>query len=165
MKTPIYRLIVLLLVITCSFSTAFSQENADYKGQIAKINKEMKANMLSGNNDASLKFYTDDAISMPAYEPMHVGIEAIKKANEEMAKSGWKVTAFEPTTFKISSSGKLVTEVGTYKISFKGPGADMAMDDVGKYLTVYQVQADKSLKVKIETWNSDKNPMEQEKKK
>ena len=163
MKKTILLSAALVTMILWTATTAYAQTNADYKSQIAKINMEMKANMLSGNDNANLKLYTNDAISMPSYEPMHEGIDAIRKANEEMKKSGWKVTAFEPTTYKVSSSGKFVTEVGTYKISMKGPGMEMGMDDVGKYLTVYEVQPDKSLKIKIEIWNTDKNPMEQKK--
>jgi ketosteroid isomerase-like protein len=161
MKPSILRTIALLAIVCWSANAAFSQSNADLKAKIEKINMDMKKAMLSGDNASNLKYYTKDAISMPSYEPMHDGIEAIRKSNEEMAKSGWKVTAFEPTTLKVNSSGNLVTEVGTYKITFKGPmdGKEVSMDDVGKYLTVYEVQADKSLKIKIETWNSDMNPM------
>jgi ketosteroid isomerase-like protein len=33
------------------------------------------------------------------------------------------------------------------------------MEDTGKYLTLWEKQADGSLKIKVETWNTDKNPM------
>jgi hypothetical protein len=39
------------------------------------------------------------------------------------------------------------------------PGMEKPMDDRGKYLTIWEKQKDGSLKVKIETWNSDINPM------
>jgi ketosteroid isomerase-like protein len=32
------------------------------------------------------------------------------------------------------------------------------MDDHGKYLTIWEKQKDGSLKIKIETWNSDVDP-------
>jgi ketosteroid isomerase-like protein len=35
------------------------------------------------------------------------------------------------------------------------------MEDHGKYLTVWEKQKDGSLKVKVETWNSDVDPMSQ----
>jgi hypothetical protein len=31
-------------------------------------------------------------------------------------------------------------------------------NDVGKYMTVYEIQEDGSLKIKAETWNTDLNP-------
>jgi ketosteroid isomerase-like protein len=39
------------------------------------------------------------------------------------------------------------------------PGMDKPMDDHGKYLTIWEKQKDGSLKVKVETWNSDVQPM------
>jgi len=39
------------------------------------------------------------------------------------------------------------------------PNMDKPMDDYGKYLTVWEKQKDGSLKIKIETWNSDVDPM------
>jgi len=103
--------------------------------------------------------YTPDAISLPSYEPMHEGIAAIRKASEEMAKSGWKCNSFETTTLKIIPNGNLITEVGTYKINMSMTGMDKPMEDMGKYLTIWEKQKDGSLKVKVETWNSDNNPM------
>jgi len=39
------------------------------------------------------------------------------------------------------------------------PGMDKPMDDQGKYLTIWEKQKDGSMKVKVETWNSDADPM------
>lgn len=151
--------ICLLSVTLFMTSVAFSQTPAEYKTKIEKINKEMAKYMLEGNTEKTLSMYTADAISMPSYEPMHEGIAAIRKSSEEMAKSGWKCNSFETITLKVISSGNLITEIGTYKINMSMPGMDKPMDDHGKYLTIWEKQNDGALKVKIETWNSDVNPM------
>ena len=39
------------------------------------------------------------------------------------------------------------------------PNMDKPMEDHGKYLTIWEKQKDGSLKVKVETWNSDVDPM------
>lgn len=155
-----------IVLSTCSFfvvllmaSAAFSQTSAEYKAKIETINKEMRKNMLEGNSEKSLSLYTADAISLPSYEPIHDGIAAIRKATEEMAKTGWKCQAFETSTLKVIPNGNLITEIGTYKITMTMPGMEKPMDDHGKYLTVWEKQTDGSLKVKIETWNSDVYPM------
>ena len=151
--------ISLLSVILFMASAAFSQTAAEYKTKIETINKEMTKYMLEGNTEKTLSLYTEDAISMPSYEPMHDGIAAIRKASEEMAKSGWKCNSIEATTLKVIPNGNLITEIGTYKISMSMPGMDKPMDDHGKYLTLWEKQKDGSLKVKIETWNTDVDPM------
>jgi ketosteroid isomerase-like protein len=115
--------------------------------------------MLEGNNEKLLSLYTDDAISMPSYQPIHDGIAAIRKANDEMAKTGVKYNSFVPVTLKVIANGNLITEIGTYKISMSIPKMDKPIDDNGKYLTIWEKQKDGSLKVKVEIWNSDVNPM------
>lgn len=159
MKRTIVFTTCLLFVVLFMASVAFSQTPAEYKTKIEMINKEMVKYMLEGNTEKSLSLYTADAISLPSYEPMHDGIAAIRKAMEEMVKSGWKCTSFEPTTLKVIPNGNQVTEIGSYKIRMTMPGMDKPMDDHGKYLTVWEKQKDGSLKVKIETWNSDVDPM------
>jgi ketosteroid isomerase-like protein len=149
----------LVLIAFFTVNVAFSQTPAEYKTKIEKINKDMLKNMLEGDMEKNLSLYTADAISMPSYEPMHDGIAAIRKANEEMTKSGMKITSFEPVTLKVLVNGNMITEIGTYKISMSMPGMENAMDDHGKYLTIWEKQKDGSLKVKIETWNTDVNPM------
>ena len=150
--------IYLLLAALLMGGTGYSQSAADYKMKIEKINKEMAKYMIEGNTEQNLALYTPDAISLPSYEPIHEGIEAIKKASEDMKNSGWKCTMFEPTTLKVIPSGNLITEIGTYKITMVMPDSKK-MDDQGKYVTIWEKQSDGSLKVKVETWNTDNNPM------
>ncbi len=159
MKTIYLKSVAFMFVMMFAASVAYSQSSAEYKTKIESINKEMAKNTLSGNSAKNLSLYTDDAISLPANEPMADGLPAIRKSNEEMMKSGVKVTAFELTTYKLMVNGNQVTEIGTYKISMTMPGTDKPIDDHGKYLTVWEKQKDGSLKIKIETWNSDVNPM------
>jgi len=154
---------VIMIVALFAAITMYSQQSAkDYQLKIENLNKEMTKYMLEGNHEKSLSMYTADAISMPANEPMREGIAAIRKGAEEMAKMDMKVTLFEPTTLKVIPDGKLITEIGTYKIELTVPGMDQPVVDHGKYLTLWEKQTDGSLKVKVEIWNSDLNPMEQQ---
>ena len=159
MKKINFNSALIVLFFLFSAGNAFAQTNAEYKTKIEAMNKEMVKNMLNGTSLNHFDIYAQDAISMPSYEPMREGLPAIKKASEDMVKSGVKFTAFEPTIVKILVNGNMITEIGKYKITLTMPGMDNPMDDHGKYLTVYEKQPDGSLKVKIETWNSDVNPM------
>jgi ketosteroid isomerase-like protein len=155
------RSVVMIVTFFAAIITYSQQSPRDYKSEIEDLNKEMVRNMLEGNLEKSFSMYTSDAISMPSNEPMREGIAAIRKGAEEMAKMNMKITSFEPTTLKVMADGKLITEIGTYKIKLTMPGMDQPVEDHGKYLTIWEKQADKSLKVKVEIWNSDINPMEQ----
>jgi ketosteroid isomerase-like protein len=148
-----------MIVVLFTANIALSQSNSDYKTKIESINKEMAKNMIEGNTEKLLSLYTEDAISMPNYQPIQEGIAAIRTANAEMSKNGVKYNFFTPTTLKVIANGNLITEIGTYKISMSMPNMDKPMEDQGKYLTIWEKQKDGSLKVKIEIWNSDVNPM------
>ena len=147
------------LVIFFTAIEGFSQTSSEYKTKIQALSGEMAKCMVDGNVEKMLAMYTTDAISMPSYQPMQDGIAAIKAANSAMASSGMKYNSFELTTLKVIANGNMINEIGTYKINASMPGMDKPMDDHGKYLTVWEKQKDGSLKIKIETWNSDVDPM------
>ncbi len=148
-----------LIIALMSVAVRGFSQSEDYKAKIQALTQEMSKAMMEGNIEKGLSMYAPDAISMPSYEPMHEGIAAIRMANEDMAKKGMKYNSFELTTLKVMPYGNMINEIGTYKINASMPGMDKPMDDHGKYLTVWEKQKDGSLKVKIEIWNSDIDPM------
>ena len=99
----------MVLVMLFTTSTIYSQTSSEYKAKIEAINKDMAVAMVKGDHEKMMALYTPDAISMPSYEPMQEGINAIKKASEAMANSGWKCNSFEPTTLKVMVNGNLIT--------------------------------------------------------
>lgn len=161
MKKTILTLSLTLVVIFFASISGIAQTNDQYKTQIEKLNKEMVEAMLAGNADKSMSFYAADVISLPNYDKMLEGKDALRKSNEAMTKAGWKVQSFAPVTLKVTSCDKTIIEIGTFKISFSMEGMPKPIEDVGKYVTIWEKQADGSLKIKIETWNTDSNPMDQ----
>jgi ketosteroid isomerase-like protein len=97
---------------------------------------------------------------------MMKGIDACKKSSQEMMESGMKMTAFKSTVTDVMQDGNTVVDIGTYEITMMLPQmGDQPWSDHGKYMTIWEMQEDGSLKVKVETWNTDVNPwMEMEKK-
>jgi ketosteroid isomerase-like protein len=159
MKTLVIRSGFALLMVTVFSISAVSQTNDEIRDKIVKINQQMAKAMMEGNSQAALGFYTKDAISLPNYGEMVKGIDAIKKSNDEMLSSGMKVNSMEFNTVMVNTYGNVVSEIGTYKMNATMPGMANPIDDTGKYLTLWEKQPDGSLKIKVETWNTDKNPM------
>jgi ketosteroid isomerase-like protein len=151
---------ILTLLFVLSGISLQAQTEEELKAKIEKINSKLAKAMMEGDYEKGLSFYTEDAISMPNYSPMLKGIEAIKASNAEMMKSGAKIKSFEAKTKKIISCGDMIIEIGKYTISMEMPGMEEPMNDNGKYITIWEKQSDGSLKVKIDTWNTDINPME-----
>jgi len=164
MKNILSKTALLSFVFVVSAIVASAQSDAELKTKIEKLNQEIGAAMVSGDYDKGLSFYTKDVISLPNYQPMLRGVDAIKKSNEEMAKAGWKVNDFKINTMSVTSCNNMITEIGTFQISFTMQDMDKPMTDVGKYITIWEKQQDGSLKIKIETWNTDNYPVKEEKK-
>ncbi len=153
------KLFVTLFALALSATLVYAQDTAELKEKIQTINNRLAEMMVSGEEEAMWEYYSDDIISMPSYQPMMKGIEACKKASEEMMSSGMKMTAFKSTVTDIMQSGNLVVDIGTYEITMMLPQmGDQPWSDHGKYMTIWEMQDDGSLKVKVETWNTDVNP-------
>ena len=153
MKKCLFILISVLLALSAISA-------GDLKDEINKINRELERNMLSGNFKEQLKFYTDDAYSLPNFSPMMHGMDEFLHSHKQAEAMGMKVKKFKLETVDILDGGNFVVDIGKYSITMTMEGMPDPIDDAGKYLTVYERQEDGSLKIIAETWNADENPME-----
>ena len=115
--------------------------------------------ILSGESEPMLKMYTENAVSMPSYQPMIMGLEAIKANSAEQPPMNMKT--FELVTTDVLVSGNFIIDIGTYNLTMEmadAPGGEVK--DNGKYLTLFEIQKDGSLLIKADTWNTDLNPWE-----
>jgi len=134
-----------------------SPDVAQVRKTIEAMNDKSEKDMVSGVWDTTLATYADDAVSMPNFDPMSKGKKAIKAQYGRMMGSGMKFTKIDFTTTDVQVSGEYAYEIGTYTMTFEMPPMGQ-MTDEGKYLTVYQHDKDGSWKVKVETWNTNKQP-------
>ena len=158
MKKTILTPVVFILLLAIPALNTFAQSKDKLKTKLEKLGTELAEAMVAGDYEKSLSFYAEDAISLPSYEPMLMGVEEIRKSAEGMTASGVKVTSFETHIKEIQTCGDMIIEIGLYKISMSVPGSPESMSDHGKYMTIWEKQSDKTLKIKIETWNTDVNP-------
>ena len=157
------KLFLFLFAVLFTTSLLNAQDTAELKKKIQAMNDEGAKKMISGD-ESMWANYTEDVISMPSYEPMLRGIEACKQSYKKMTEAGMKMTAFKSIVTDVIDAGNYIIDIGSYKISMSMPGMDMPWDDHGKYMTIWEKQDDGSLKVKVETWNTDVNPWEEMKK-
>ena len=156
------KLFSLFLIVLFTAAMMQAQDMTDLKNKLQMMNDEFARKMVAGDMESMWGYYSDDVISMPSYEPMLKGIEACKESAKKMEESGMKMTAFKMTVTDIIQSGNLVIDIGIYELTMTMPQmGDMPWDDNGKYITVWEIQDDGSMKVKVETWNTDVNPWEE----
>jgi len=159
------KLFLFTLVFAFLASCSKVQDMDALKEKVQKMNDEAAKMMVANDAAGMWANYSEDVISMPSYEPMLRGIEACKQSYKKMTEAGIKMTAFKSTVTDVMEAGNLVVDIGTYEITMTIPEmGDMPYTDHGKYMTIWEKQDDGSLKVKVETWNSDVNPWEEMKK-
>lgn len=150
----------LVLVTFVFLSNSFAQDQEKLKAKIEEMNKTIVKCMLENDMATMFKLYTDDIISMPSYQPTIKGIAKVKELSDMQANSGWKTKHFEIKSTDFLFSGNLIVEIGTYDMSMSGPNVPDWPDN-GKYMTIWEQQPDGSLKIKVETWNTNANPWAQ----
>lgn len=149
---------LLLFCILFLFSCAPPAPNlVEVRKAIDAMNEKGEKDLLAGTMDTTLGHYTDDAISMPNNGPMLKGKKAIKEYYQGMFASGMKFTKVHFITDNVQVSGPYAYEVGKYTMTLQIPVIG-EMSDEGKYLTVYEHSADGKWKIKVETWNTNKEP-------
>ena len=153
--------ILLVAIVSVIFSaTLFAQNVEEIKLKIEQMNKIYSQAMIENNLEKMMTLYTDDVISLPSYQPMIRGIEKIRELSDIQFNSGWKTNQFDLNTTDVFVSGNLAIEIGNYDMKMSGPDVP-EWSDYGKYITIWEIQKDGSLKIKIETWNPDSYPFDQ----
>lgn len=97
---------------------------------------------------------------MPNYASMVKGKKIMMEKEKKAEDAGFKMLSMSQIIKGVFPSENLVIEVGEFIISMKVPNNPEPLEEVGKYLAVWERQKDGSLKIKIETWNTGINPME-----
>lgn len=121
------------------------QEIETIAADFAKAFANQDAEAVSG-------FYAADATLLPPNALLLKGRAAIRSFVEEMFSSGAR--SLELTTLDVLAGGDLEVEVGRFRMAFQPRGVDPFTED-GKYVAVYRRQGDGSLKLAVDTFNSD----------
>ena len=149
MKTKQFMLSVCVALIPMSLAFA---AGADEKA-IRDADEAMSKAATAKDVDGTVAFYSDDAVVMPPNAERATTKEAIRKIWKDMltdTKLSWKATKIE-----VAKSGDLASASGTYEVTMNDVVTGKPVNDRGKYLQVWEKQADGSWKCGADIWNSD----------
>ena len=155
-----FRYAVAVLLFAGLATAAAAESDKTLMQEVEAFGATFNEALLAGEVDTMLALYTEDAISLPNFGPRMDGIGAFKMHHDQMSEAGVKIQAFESDPTDVWECGNQVIEVGTFTIALEMPGMPGPIEDEGKYVTVYVRDAEGHLKIKLETWNTDQNPME-----
>ena len=110
----------------------------------------------TGDVETWAGLFSEDGVQMPPNQPANVGREMIRSWSQAFLQP-FRAT-FALSVKELRVSGDSAFEWGGYTISLVPKPGGEAMEDVGKYITIYERQADGSWKVSRDIWNSDNPP-------
>lgn len=150
--------LIFAALILPALTSANAQGNIDQvKNKLRQINEQWASYDKSGNFDAIWDFYTDSAVVLPPNAKMLRGKDAIKAFYEAENKNIDRFTNVEYNTVEVFGENNLFVEIGTYKNTVQMKNMTNPIDDAGKYVTVWKMMPDGSLKVVSDIFNTDKS--------
>ena len=104
--------------------------------------------------DLTIAFYSDDAIVLPPNAASAATKEAIRNVWKDLlATPGLSIT-WQPDRVQLAKSGEMAWVNGTYELTMNDPSGK-PVSDHGKYLEVWEKQADGKWKCRADMWNTD----------
>jgi ketosteroid isomerase-like protein len=104
--------------------------------------------------EKTVSFYSEDAIVMPPNAPADTTKEAIRKGWQDLLASPGLVIRWKTMKVEVAKSRDLACLSGTYDLTMNDPSGK-PVNDHGKYVEVWEKQADGKWKCGTDIWNSD----------
>ena len=104
--------------------------------------------------DKTVSYYSDDAIVMPPNASAATTKEAIRKIWKDLLASPGLVISWKATKVEVAKSGDIGFVSGTYELTMND-ASGKPVNDHGKYVEVWEKQADGNWKCGADIWNSD----------
>jgi uncharacterized protein (TIGR02246 family) len=150
MKTNIF-IALLLFSLVCTTSAADTKAIGQ---ALRNLDAQWSAAAGAKDLEKTVSFYSDDAIVMPPNASVATSKEAIRKVWQDLLASPGLVISWKATKVEVAKSGDLACLSGTYELTMNDPSAK-PINDRGKYVEVWEKQADGRWKCGTDIWNSD----------
>lgn len=145
-----------MLLAACQPQGSESEAAADAEydaPDFAAMNEAYGAAISSGDAEALGMLYAEEAVSMPPNEPSLVGRPAIvADAAENFAAMSSSLASQSEGSYLMDD---LAVEWGTYSFSGTMVDSDVTVSQDGKYVAIYERQADGSWKIVRDIWNAN----------
>jgi len=156
MKNTIKNIVIALVLIAFAGSFSYAGDKLAF---FQKKMDKLAAAILAEDFDTQISFYTEDSYSLPSYQPMIKGTEAMKKMHDAAHKNAMqKVESTKFTLIDVFGTKEQMVTIGKYDLTMGMKGQDKKMKDKGKFVSIWVKTADGLWKVKAEMWNTDMNP-------
>jgi len=133
-------------------------QDDDFKTTLQGINSVLDKAVLDGDYETLLKYYTDDVILMPSFEPAIRGKDALREEYKKNKKAGVKYHAFNGKPEKVWACGNEVFEYGKFGLAVSSKETEYPYAFYGSYFMMWEKQPDSTYLIKYLITNLDHKP-------
>lgn len=149
-------LAITLFLTACTESTV----NSEAEGELLmQLSREWSALVSSGDLEAGMDFWSDDAVMLPPDLPLLDGKDSIRAYVEGASKIPGFSISWEPVSAHISLGGDMAYLIEKNVIAFDDAEGNKVISH-GKVITVWQKDALGDWKNVVDMWNAAPPPTE-----
>jgi len=151
MKTRTLLIALLQCVVAANLCLA---GDTKFEQALRDIDDKWSKAAVSKDVDKTISYYAADAVVMPPNAAAATTKETIRKVWSEALTAPGATMSWKATKVEVAKSGDIGFVSGTYEYSMND-AVGKPINDKGKYLVVWEKQADGSWKCGADMWNSD----------
>jgi ketosteroid isomerase-like protein len=146
----------LVVTLTLGVAAAAVCWAADTKIEQALRDADAKWSAAAGAKDLdkTVSFYSNDAIVMPPNTSAATTKDAIRKVWGDLIATPGLAISWKATKVEVAKSGDIGFVSGSYELTMND-ASGKPVNDHGKYVEVWEKQADGKWKCGADIWNSD----------
>jgi ketosteroid isomerase-like protein len=154
-RTPLVLLITSSAFVITSCSPSGTADNrASDASALRAADEQWSATAAKNDVDGTVSFYADNAVLLAPNAPIAADRKAIRESWAGILGPNtgisWKASRAE-----VASSGELGYVYGTYSLAIQDPKSGAPVRDTGKFVEIWNKQADGKWKCIVDTYNSD----------
>jgi ketosteroid isomerase-like protein len=154
MKTKPLVVFSCFALLSVAFVGAASAADTKIEQTLRDLDVQWAKAVEAKDLDKSVSYYSDDAIVLPPNAAIATTKEAIRNIWKDLLASPGLVFRWKTTKVEVAKSGDMAYSSGTYELTMNDAGGK-PVNDHGKYIVVWEKQADGKWKCGADIWNSD----------
>ena len=135
------------------------QEQSTHHADVEALDRVREAHIAAlndGDVNAWVAAFTADGVQMPPNAPANLGRESIRTWSQGFL--ALFRAAFALVVDEVQVAGNWAFERGAYTITLTPKAGGEPMQDIGKYITIYERQPSDAWGMARDTWNSNNPP-------
>lgn len=156
MKIRVALVAVSMTVLLCSCTKPVVNHDAEGE-KLMQLSRDWSETVASGDGEATLAVWADDATVMPPGTPAFHGKEAIGEFLEGMSKIPGFQISWEPISVHIADSGEMAYLIERNVMTMDDPSGT-PVTTYGKVVTIWRKDADGNWRNVVDMWNAAPPP-------